>query len=293
MRPPNAETDPTELLRAARGGEELTPRQAQAVSSFLLRRHGNNPEYPCTRRDRLPPNHQPTSPEKLEDERLGEEFVPCFALPTTDIRLPTSDYGNGKGCGRGQSPQVTVPHSVPHLRWAAALAALLDRWGPGQSSRPGGMTVPPSERKPPAFLLPHIARLLADSDLTRHQLHVTRRILLRGLSPQEVAWELSVTKRAVQRTWERSRGALRAALQESVRRRLEARGSRLETATTKVSARISNTDLAAVYAQEVNRRAYHPPRHCPQGRERCRLTGVCPFAINWGALWNQSNDSSE
>jgi len=125
--------------------------------------------------------------------------------------------------------------------------------------------------------LPHIARLLADTDLTRHQLHVARRILLRGVSPQEVAWELSLTKRAVQRTWEGSRGPLRAALEESVRQSL----SRHKAAA---SARISNTDLAAVYAQEVNRRAYHPPKHCPEGQERCRLTGVCPFAINWRAL---------
>ncbi|MFO8081484.1 MAG: sigma factor-like helix-turn-helix DNA-binding protein [Armatimonadota bacterium] len=114
-----------------------------------------------------------------------------------------------------------------------------------------------------------IARLLVAANLVSRRQREVARLYLFGHSTAEIAQVLSVPRTTVQSRWRRARERLQEALREV----------QIEDWLTmpSASARISDEAVRLTFHDDQHRPRYHPPTHCPTGRERCAKTGVCPF----------------
>jgi len=117
-------------------------------------------------------------------------------------------------------------------------------------------------------LLPIVSGLLVEAYLTPRQRQVAR-LILWGWEPKEIASKLGIAGSTVRKLWSRARKPLGEALIKMA----------LTRAREEEENPVSAAELREIYLEEVGRFAYHPPRHCPAGKERCKNTGVCEFAL--------------
>jgi DNA-binding CsgD family transcriptional regulator len=114
-----------------------------------------------------------------------------------------------------------------------------------------------------------VARLLVAANLVSRRQREVARLYLLGHSTVEIARVLSVPRTTVQSRWRRARERLQEALREVPIEDLLTMPS--------ASARISAEAVRVTFHDDQHRPRYHPPTHCPTGRERCAKTGVCAF----------------
>ena len=86
--------------------------------------------------------------------------------------------------------------------------------------------------------------------------------LLEGASRAQVARQHGVSPARVSALLKRAYAKLRVYGEVMVRRQ---------------QAKLEN-DIREAYLETTRQVGYRPPMHCPRGRERCRRTGVCPYA---------------
>jgi hypothetical protein len=114
-----------------------------------------------------------------------------------------------------------------------------------------------------------IARLIVAANIvSRHQREVAR-LYLFGHSTVEIAEILNVPRTTVQSRWRRARERLQEALRELPLAEWMALPS--------PSAQISSEAAGAAFRDQQHPPRYRAPKHCPEGRERCAVTGVCPY----------------
>jgi len=136
----------------------------------------------------------------------------------------------------------------------------------------------------PPYLLPVVGSLLVHAHLTPRQRQVAR-LVLWGAGIKEVGEKLGIAVSTVRRIWAQARKALGKALVEMAlakAREAGAGGSGGRGSLAYVGNAADweqSRDILEVFFAESHRRGYLAPRHCVAGKERCRGTGVCKFAL--------------
>jgi len=114
-----------------------------------------------------------------------------------------------------------------------------------------------------------IGRLLVAANLVSRRQREVARLYLYGYSTVEIADALGVPRTTVQSRWRSARVHLQDALRDLPLTDWLTLPTSRERITTE-AARVS-------FRADQYRPRYHPPQHCPPGREKCAKTGVCPF----------------
>ena len=292
----------------------LEPAEAEALANALLRAFGQNEEYPCLLEDPVPRDNMIPAGGPAE-ENLVETEAPAQVAPSEDpllllVRALTSTT-NGRLTLRPQaaaSPSPAIPpvgrddlgrgengsndndggrlEACPTTSSSAAQQQLgreendqrQRRGAEGQkrekmnhSESAGNESAPHHTRLYCAVaphLLPIVSGLLVEAYLTPRQRQVAR-LILWGWEPKEIASKLGIAASTVRKLWSRARKPLGEALIKMA----------LTRAREEEENPVSAAELREIYLEEVGRFAYRPPRHCPAGKERCKNTGVCEFAL--------------
>jgi DNA-binding CsgD family transcriptional regulator len=115
-----------------------------------------------------------------------------------------------------------------------------------------------------------IARLLVVASLGRPSVSPRQREVARlhlwGYTLAEVAQCLDIPVSTARSRWRSARRHLQRAL-----------GDLWAVEVADRPAEITSEQAQELFREEQQRCCYHPPRHCPRGKERCRKTGICPF----------------
>jgi len=112
-----------------------------------------------------------------------------------------------------------------------------------------------------------IAHLLVAAHLVSRRQRTVARLHLWGYSLVEIAELLGLPYSTVASRWRTARTRLKRAVEELATEGWPARPSRIDA--------ISAEQVADTFRDEQDRCPYEPPRHCPRGKERCRVTGIC------------------
>lgn len=124
---------------------------------------------------------------------------------------------------------------------------------------------PPEDATPSLQVL--IARLLVVGNLRSARQREVARLHLWGYALPEIATRLDLPLSTVKSRWAAARRQLQLALSELGRDALADTPDPLRA--------ISSEAVAATFSAAQQPSCYEPPRHCPEGRERCAHTGVC------------------
>jgi len=164
----------------------------------------------------------------------------------------------------GDDPQYPVRRDLEHH--SHQIHSLDDRYD--AVGRRAQRRAAPSEATG-ASLQALIARLLVAANLVTRSQREVARLYLWGCDTAEIARRLGLPRTTVQSRWR----CARARLQEALREMSPAEWFAQPTASEVVSA----AQARVVFGEEERRPRYAPPQHCPAGRERCAITGICPF----------------
>lgn len=163
----------------------------------------------------------------------------------------------------GEDPDYPCRGDLEHT--TQSIHSLDDPPDPAFGSAPGS---PAPRGATTASLQALIARLLVAANIRSRRQREVARLYLLGHSSGEVAHALAIPRSTVHARWRMARTRLREALREIP-------PSDWHTLpVTAASAVGSEAAREAFYADE-RRPCYHPPTHCPAGRERCAATGIC------------------
>ena len=112
-----------------------------------------------------------------------------------------------------------------------------------------------------------VARLLVAANLVSPLQRTVARLHLWGYSLVEIAEGLKLPYSTVACRWRAARVHLQRAARELAREGWFTQASGIEAITTE--------QIAETFRDQQQVCRYHPPRHCPRERERCRTTGIC------------------
>lgn len=145
-----------------------------------------------------------------------------------------------------------------------------------------------------------IARLLVAARLISRKQREVARLHLWGHTLAEVAGILGIPVSTARSRWRSARRHLQRAVEElgegsaetALQPRADCGRAGSPTYAGKPDLRdrshppqesapggvIASEQAREAFHEDQQRCRYYPPRHCPRGRERCRKTGICPFA---------------
>lgn len=112
-----------------------------------------------------------------------------------------------------------------------------------------------------------VARLLVAANLVSPLQRTVARLHLWGYSLTEIAQRLELPYSTVACRWRAARVHLQRAARELAREGWFTHTSGIEA--------IATEQIAETFRDQQQVCCYQPPRHCPRGRERCRVTGLC------------------
>lgn len=161
-------------------------------------------------------------------------------------------------------PDADYPVRAELEHRTVELHSLDDRHDPG--ARAAHRRPAPPEDTPPS-LQALIARILTAGNLRSARQREVARLHLWGYTLPETAELLGVPVSVARSRWRSAREHLQCALSDLAREEL--------LAGPLASAAIRHEQVLATFRAEQHPPLYEPPRHCPQGRERCARTGVC------------------
>lgn len=147
----------------------------------------------------------------------------------------------------------------------------IDSLGPYYDRLADGATRQPAPPQQSTVVLQAlIARLLIGANLTSRRRREVARLHLWGFTLAEIAEHLDVPLSTVTSRWRHARRQLQRAMRDipSVKW-LECFSS---------DPRVTAGQAHESFREEQDRCLYQPPRHCPPGEERCRVTGICVSA---------------
>ncbi len=128
--------------------------------------------------------------------------------------------------------------------------------------QPLAESVPAREEAPNPYRQLDLRELIRRCRTLTHQERTAMRLLLAGRRKTQLAEVLKVSPARITAICKKAFAKLRVFGEQQVEKRKAA----LEN-----EARYAFWETTQVYI-------YRKPRHCPEGKERCKRTGICPFA---------------
>jgi hypothetical protein len=276
----------------------LSADEVESLANALLRAFGQSEEYPFL----------------LEEPAPLSYMVSADAAPGADL-VRLGDLERDTPGGQAEGPEgaellrvlaVLVKVGVVRLATASGHRACRPETASGDRLRSQGEIEDSSGRPAPVagrmqasaatirrtwttscavppYLLPVVASLLVHAHLTPRQRQVAR-LLLWGSEIKEVAEKLGIAVSTVRRMWAEARKALGKALVEMALARAREESAQESEIPHGPGLRISRLEIMEIFFAESHRFGYRPPRHCVAGKERCRGTGVCKFALPTACL---------